>query len=70
MNTVPGDSDLRALFSPEAESVVLIRPDYFNRGMVLGGFVGDSASFGPDLFPSSVLEDDLEKCMYLHSASL
>ena len=67
MNAVPGDRDLCALFSPEAEPLVLVRPHYFNGSVVLGGFVRNSPSLGPDLFPSSFLENDVEKCMYLHS---
>jgi hypothetical protein len=68
MNAVAGDRHLGALCCPEAEPLVLVRRNYFNRGAVLAGFVGDAASFGPDLFPRSFLEDDMEKCMYLHSA--
>ena len=67
MNAVPRDRDFRSLRSTEAQPLIHIGPDYLNRGVVLNGFVGDAASFSPRQFPSSLLEDHVEECMYFHS---
>ncbi len=66
MNAVAGDRDLCLFRRFIAKGLVLVRTYDFNRCAVLCGYVCNSASFGPDLFPSPFLKDDMEKRVYLH----
>ena len=70
MNAAPRDRHPCALRGATAQPLVPAGLEYFHRGMVLCSFVCDSASLGPDLFPGSLLEDDLDEGKNLHTGPL